>query len=138
MSTETKTAKREIGQVKWFNSKAGYGFITMKNDVNEEIDVFAHYSTVKVDNTQYKYLIQGEYVEFELADSTNTNHKFQASNITGIQGGKLMCETRQQYKTQQKKERSTREKGDEEFTKVTRKKDRKNTPSTAAVATTDN
>jgi len=138
MSTETQTTKREIGQVKWFNSKAGYGFITMKNNKDEDIDVFAHYSTVKVDNTQYKYLIQGEYVEFELADSTNTNHKFQANNITGIQGGKLMCETRQQYKTQQKKERVTREKSDEEFTKVTRKRERNNSASSTAVATTDN
>jgi CspA family cold shock protein len=83
-----------LGSVKWFNNKAGYGFITMKeNDI--EKDIFTHYSTVKVGDTQYKYLVQGEYVEFDLAPSTNTQHEFQAINVTGIQGGKLMCETRQ-------------------------------------------
>ena len=87
-------SKRMLGSVKWFNNKAGYGFITMKeNDI--EKDIFTHYSTVKVGDTQYKYLVQGEYVEFDLAPSTNTQHEFQAINVTGIQGGKLMCETRQ-------------------------------------------
>ena len=91
MSTETETenttttsttpgAVRHLGQVKWFNSKAGYGFITMKNESNEDVDIFTHYSTVKVIDSQYKYLVQGEYVEFELAESTNENHKFQAVN----------------------------------------------------------
>jgi cold shock CspA family protein len=99
MSSETTTSlsisKRQIGQVKWFNNKAGYGFITMKDESGKENDIFTHYSTVKVGDSQYKYLVQGEYVEFELSESTNKNHKFQATNITGIQNGKLMCETRQ-------------------------------------------
>jgi CspA family cold shock protein len=84
--------KRYVGQVKWFNNKAGYGFITMSGSNK---DIFIHYSTVKVDDAQYKYLIQGEYVEFELCSSANEAHEFQATNVTGIQGGKLMCETRQ-------------------------------------------
>jgi cold shock CspA family protein len=99
MSSETTTmlsiGRRHIGQVKWFNNKAGYGFITMKDESGKESDIFTHYSTVKVGDSQYKYLVQGEYVEFELTESTNKNHKFQATNITGIQNGKLMCETRQ-------------------------------------------
>ena len=86
------TPKRHVGQVKWFNNKAGYGFITMSGS---NTDIFIHYSTVKVDDSQYKYLIQGEYVEFELCNSANEAHEFQATNVTGIQGGKLMCETRQ-------------------------------------------
>lgn len=97
MSTESDiisevVPKRLIGQVKWFNSKAGYGFITI-NDESKK-DIFTHYSNIKVDNTQYKYLIQGEYVEFEMSSSNNENHEFQATNVTGIQKGKLMCETR--------------------------------------------
>ena len=88
-------AKRLTGQVKWFNNKAGYGFITMKDDESKEIDIFTHYSTVQVDNVQYKYLVQGEYVEFELTTSTNERHQNQAAKVTGINGGKLMCETRQ-------------------------------------------
>ena len=95
MESEATSTKRYVGQVKWFNNKAGYGFITMKNDEGEMIDIFTHYSTVRIEQTQYKYLVQGEYVEFILTNATNTEHKYQATDVTGIDGGKLMCETRQ-------------------------------------------
>ena len=87
--------KRSVGQVKWFNNKAGYGFITMTDESGKEMDIFTHYSTVQVGDAQYKYLVQGEYVEFELSNSTSEKHQYQAANVTGIKGGKLMCETRQ-------------------------------------------
>ena len=93
MSTQSQS-ERLIGQVKWFNNKAGYGFITMK-DANGEKDIFAHFSTIRVGDFQYKYLVQGEYVEFDLVTSVNESHEFQATNISGIKGGMLMCETRQ-------------------------------------------
>ena len=83
---------RNTGQVKWFNNRAGYGFITM---FDNDQDVFTHYSTLKVGDSQYKYLVQGEYVEFDLVTSTNTEHEVQAVNVTGIRQGPLMCETRQ-------------------------------------------
>jgi cold shock CspA family protein len=96
MSSESVSeTKRYIGQVKWFNNKAGYGFITMTDDDNKEKDIFTHYSTVRVGDSQYKYLVQGEYVEFELSSSASDEHEFQSTNVTGINGGKLMCETRQ-------------------------------------------
>ena len=83
-----------IGQVKWFNNKAGYGFITTTG-IHGENDVFAHYTTIQASNTQYKYLVLGEYVEFQMIKSVNQSHEFQATTITGINGGRLMCETRQ-------------------------------------------
>jgi len=86
---------RIVGQVKWFNNKAGYGFITVSDGEYVGKDIFAHYSTIRVGDTQYRYLVQGEYVEFQLSISTNTAHEFQATNISGIKGGLLMCETRQ-------------------------------------------
>ena len=43
---------------------------------------------------QYKYLVQGEYVNFNLTSSTTESHEFQATNVTGAYGGSLMCETR--------------------------------------------
>jgi len=86
---------RMIGQVKWFNNKAGYGFITVSDGKYVGKDIFAHYSTIRVGDTQYRYLVQGEYVEFQLSISTNTAHEFQATHISGIKGGLLMCETRQ-------------------------------------------
>jgi cold shock CspA family protein len=94
MSSQIETA-RLIGQVKWFNNKSGYGFITVSDGENSGKDIFAHFSTIHVGDSQYKYLVQGEYVEFELTSSTNGAHEFQATNISGIKGGRLMCETRQ-------------------------------------------
>ena len=71
----------------------------MTDEDGKEMDIFTHYSTVQVGDTQYKYLVQGEYVEFELSDSTSDKHQYQAANVTGIKGGKLMCETRQNNRT---------------------------------------
>jgi cold shock CspA family protein len=87
-------SSRLLGQVKWFNNKAGYGFITVSDGEQAGKDIFAHYSSIKVVNSQYKYLILGEYVEFTLIKSTGEQHEFQASEISGIRGGPLMCETR--------------------------------------------
>ena len=85
-------SERLTGYVKWFNSKSGYGFITI---CGEDRDIFVHYSNVKVDGLQYTYLVQGEYVEFDLVETTdNDKHTHKAVNITGIKGGPLMCKTR--------------------------------------------
>jgi CspA family cold shock protein len=89
MSTE-----RFTGRVKWFNNKAGYGFITVTDGPKSGTDVFVHHSAVKVDSEQYKYLVQGEYIEFSLSNTKTENHQFQAGEVSGINGGKLMCETR--------------------------------------------
>jgi hypothetical protein len=53
---------------------------------------------VKVDSEQYKYLVQGEYVQFGLNSVSGGAHEFQASDVSGINGGKLMCETRREFK----------------------------------------
>ena len=91
------TTTKYTGRVKWFNNKAGYGFLTVCQSSDEEWvgkDIFAHHSGIKVDSEQYKYLVQGEYVDFTLRKSDSGAHPFQAANLTGIADGKLMCETR--------------------------------------------
>jgi cold shock CspA family protein len=94
MSSQTDTAtSRLLGQVKWFNNKAGYGFITL-NEGDSSKDIFVHYKNVRADSAEYKYLVQGEYVEFSIVKSTQEGREFQASEVTGVKGGKLMCETR--------------------------------------------
>ena len=85
---------RLTGQVKWFNTKAGFGFI---NDLETNKDVFVHHSGLKIKNGNiYKILYQGEYVEYDIdiisKDSSET--KQVAINVTGIRGGSLMCEVR--------------------------------------------
>ena len=88
------------GRVKWFNNKAGYGFITITDGDKSGTDVFVHHSRVIVGSEQYKYLVQGEYVAFELSEMENDEkHEFQASNVRGMQGGKLMCETRNENRS---------------------------------------
>jgi len=90
--TPVSGASRQLGIVKWFNNKAGFGFVTTLGD--ESKDVFVHHSGVSVNREQYKYLVQGEYVEFNLSKSDNNDHEWQAVDVTGIQSGHLMCETR--------------------------------------------
>lgn len=114
-SSDRVSTERMIGNVKWFNNKAGFGFITMGENTDSPKDVFAHYSNISVKNSQYKYLVQGEYVQFSLSSTPSGNHEFQATNVLGINGGKLMCETRQEFKTARRTYKST---GDNETTEV--------------------
>uniref|UniRef100_A0A6C0IU78 CSD domain-containing protein n=1 Tax=viral metagenome TaxID=1070528 RepID=A0A6C0IU78_9ZZZZ len=94
MSSNNVSLEKFLGRVKWFNNKAGYGFISITDGSKSGTDVFVHHSSISVDSEQYKYLVQGEYVEFELKAMENSSHEFQASGVKGIKGGKLMCETR--------------------------------------------
>jgi len=97
-SPETKSESRLFGRVKWFNNKAGYGFITITDGENSGMDVFVHHSSINVTSQQYKYLVQGEYIEFQIVTVENSAHECQACNVSGIKGGKLMCETRHEFK----------------------------------------
>ena len=96
MSSESLSL-RFTGRVKWFNNKTGYGFITVTSRDSGEflnLDVFVHHSAINVSGQQYKYLVQGEYVEFKLSEMNSGKHKYQVLNVSGIDGGKIMCETR--------------------------------------------
>jgi cold shock CspA family protein len=92
--SNTDNSDRTIGQVKWFNTKTGYGFITALDGDHKDKDIFTHYSSLRVTDSQYKYLIQGEYVELVVIKSAQGNHDYQSSDVTGIKCGGLMCETR--------------------------------------------
>ena len=94
-STTSANGTTTNGRVKWFNTKAGYGFITLVDAVtNEERDVFVHHSEIQVAQSQYKYLVQGEYVDCVLASIEKDGHSEHATQVSGVKGGKLMCETR--------------------------------------------
>lgn len=94
------------GQVKWFNTKTGFGFITVKSEGEyQSQDIFVHHSDLSVDGDQYRYLVMGEYVEFTLK-STDDEHKVKATGVQGVLGGPLMCRVR--FENSQREEGSGR------------------------------
>ena len=103
-----------IGRVKWFNNKAGYGFITVTDGASSGTDVFTHHSSIQVENQQYKYLVQGEYVDFNLSNTKNGVHEYQAGEVYGIKGGKLMCETRHESRVARSQYRYSRPEQEQE------------------------
>ena len=98
MTTETQStpisSERLTGRVKWFNNKAGYGFVTVCDGEFSNKDIFAHYSAIRNDDKQYCFLIQGEYIEFTLIKSDSEKHEYLAVDISGIKSGPILCETR--------------------------------------------
>jgi CspA family cold shock protein len=85
---------RKIGCVKWFNSTRGYGFIT-NIDGEVDKDLFVHHSALSTKESVYKTLSPGEYVNY--SESLKDN-KHYAVDVTGIKGGKLLCENKIQRK----------------------------------------
>ena len=100
-SSDTSASVRLTGRVKWFNNKTGFGFITIvggNEQFKDASEIFAHHSAVKVSQEQYRYLVEGEYVEFSVSDTASGDHKFQAADVRGVKGGKLFCETRNEQR----------------------------------------
>lgn len=64
------------GQVKWFDSKKGYGFITGENGK----EIFVHFSGIVTDG--FKSLNEGQAVEFEVGNGAKGE---QAVNVTIIE-----------------------------------------------------
>jgi len=102
-------AEETTGCVKWFNNKSGYGFITVTDGENVGSDIFVHHSNINVTTEQYKYLVQGEYVSFEVDENAKGQHKYQAMNVHGIKQGQLMCETRREVKENRLKYNETKD-----------------------------
>ena len=93
-ATQPETESRSSGRVKWFNNKQGYGFVTVGQGERKDEDVFVHHTALRTGEEQYRYLVQGEYVEFGWTQADSGDHAWQATDVTGMLGGKLMCETR--------------------------------------------
>lgn len=78
------------GRVKWFNKGNGIGFI---RNLETQEDIFVHHSELKTKTDCYRFLFEGEYVEYD-EGVAQVPHKKQAKNVTGICNGELMCEVR--------------------------------------------
>ena len=100
-SSDTSAPVRLTGRVKWFNNKTGFGFISVvggNDQYKDASEVFVHHSAVTVSQEQYRYLVEGEYVEFSVVTTESGDHKFQAGDVRGVKGGKLFCETRHEHR----------------------------------------
>jgi CspA family cold shock protein len=62
------------GRVKWFNSKKGYGFITLDEDSKK--DVFLHVSALE--ESKLKVLKENQKIQFEIKEERG---KLQAINL---------------------------------------------------------
>lgn len=103
-SSVTSAPVRLTGRVKWFNNKTGFGFISVvggNDQFKDASEVFVHHSAVTVSQEQYRYLVEGEYVEFSVVNMESGEHKFQAGDVRGVKGGKLFCETRHEQRASQ-------------------------------------
>ena len=91
----TSTTPKQ-GRVKWFNSQSGYGFIEVKKTTEDkDFDLFVHHSALVVGGDMFRFLVEGEYVEYTVKRIQRSGEtKLTATNVTGIGGGPLQCETR--------------------------------------------
>jgi len=82
---------RVIGNVKWYDTKKGFGFVTLVTPDNDNTgnDVFVHFSNVNVTDG-YRSLFPGEYVEFELG--SGKDGRSICLNVSGLYGGNLLCQ----------------------------------------------
>ena len=78
----------ELGQVKWFDNKLGYGFISVLTNDHKGTDIFVHQTNVSPLETEFRTLMKGEYVSLNVSD----DDKVQAINVTGVLGGSLRCD----------------------------------------------
>lgn len=85
VSNKVFSEQNVLGKVKWFNVKAGFGFIN-RNDNGQ--DVYAHYTSIvnKNPNHRVRSLADGELVMFNIIQGSKGA---EASDITSANGGSV-------------------------------------------------
>jgi len=81
-----------IGSVKFFDTKKGWGFITvLTQDVeHSNTDMFVHFSNLTVSENAYKRLYPGEYVSMSIGK--NDRGQDTCIDVTGVMGGPLLTD----------------------------------------------
>ena len=83
------TVGEHLGQVKWFNKKKGYGFITITDGGHQGEDIFCHFSDITTEN--YKIVYPGEFVSCDV-ETKKDDGKLICKNITGVNGYPLLAD----------------------------------------------
>ena len=78
----------ELWQVKWFDNKLGYGFVTVLTNAHKVTDISVHQTNVNPLETEFRTLMKGEYISLNVS----VDDKIQALNVTGVLGGSLRCD----------------------------------------------
>jgi cold shock CspA family protein len=112
-----------IGKVKWFNVKAGFGFIN-RNDNGQ--DVYAHYSAIvnKNPNHRVRSLADGELVQFNISEGSKGA---EASDITGLDGAPVQGSEYARPKTQTRSNSENRDDHSQDNNKASSRKPQDNT-----------
>lgn len=97
--SDADSVGKHVGQVKWFgghrnhhgtSASYNYGFITVCSGELKGRDVFVHHTGIRPLSSRFRLLSKGEYTQFDIV--TNEDGQMQAINVTGINGGPLMCD----------------------------------------------
>ncbi len=81
----------EKGTVKWFDSKKGFGFITLEDGSK---DIFVHYSSIKAKEDEYKKIYEGDEVEFNITEGQKGP---QASDVVVTKKGPRQSHSRKTF-----------------------------------------
>ena len=88
------TENTEVGKVKFFDHKKGYGFVEVINPESKHVGTehFLHYSEIKC-NSNFKKVIPGEIVSLTVAPKEGENGKTVCKNVCGLYGSKLLIDS---------------------------------------------
>ena len=88
------------GMCKWFNRQSGWGFIALTDSACDYTgdEIFVHYNSLKAPTnngaTVFRYLSAGEYVRLQIGKTDDVDRPWQASIVEGIDGGPLLCQSK--------------------------------------------
>ena len=108
------TENNEVGKVKFFNHKKGFGFIEIINPESKYVgtEQFVHFSEVK-SVSDFKKLIPGEIVSLNVINKPGDDGKTICFNVQGLYGSKLLIDSDEYiYRVRSKMHRSNDDNND--------------------------
>ena len=85
--------EREIGQVKFFDHKKGFGFIDVLKPDSDYYgqEVFFHFSEINC-KSSFKKVIPGEIVSFHVSNKEGDESKKVCTDITGVYNAVMLVD----------------------------------------------